>query len=85
MYKDLILVLDPYDLVDTLACFRIPRTWARRANGGTSLEVMEVAAAVVTNTGTSVRGLATEYGVCHVSPRRFCVRLRKNENPKKGI
>jgi hypothetical protein len=47
MYNDFILVLDTYDLVETLACFRIPRTGVRRTGTGTSQEVMEVAAAEV--------------------------------------
>jgi hypothetical protein len=29
------------------------------------------------------RSVAKEYGICHVSLHRFCVKLRKNENPKK--
>jgi hypothetical protein len=45
---------------------------------------MGVATAEVTNNDTSVRSVATEYGVSHVYSHRFCVRFCKNENPKAG-
>lgn len=77
MFIDLILALNVCGLVGNLACFRMRRTRMRRTDRGTSQAVLEVAGAEVTNSGGSVRSVATEYGICHVSLHRFRVRLRK--------
>jgi hypothetical protein len=47
--EDSVLVLDTFGFVETLACFRMPIARVRRTDRGTSQEVMEVAAAEVTN------------------------------------
>jgi len=63
----------------------MPRTHVRRTDIGISQEVMEAAATEVISNNRSGRSVAEEYGICHASFHRFCVKLSKNENPQNGL
>ena len=63
----------------------MPRNRKRTTDRGqVPQETMEAAAAEVLNSGKSVRSVARESGICHVSLYRFCEKMRRNENPTVG-
>jgi hypothetical protein len=62
----------------------MPRTRVWLTDRGISQEIMEAGAAEVIGNNRSVRSVAKELGIFHASLHRFCVKLRKNENPQTG-
>ena len=65
----------------------MPRTRKRTTSrGSTPQSVMETAAHAVVQEGRSIRSVAQEYSICHVSLYRFCKKLRADNNviPKLG-
>jgi len=62
----------------------VPRTRVRRRGRGISQEVIEAATVEVISNNRSVRSVAKEFGICHISLHRFCVKLRKNEKSQTG-
>ena len=53
----------------------MPRRWVRKTNRGVSAQVLKAASDEVRQ-GKTVRSVAKDYSICHVTLSRYCKKLQ---------
>lgn len=59
--------------------FSVPTSWKRKTDPGVPLNILERASNDVKEQGKSIRSVAKQYGICHVTLYRFCKERKKLE------